>query len=539
MDLVRRKGAEALIYRQRQAKGRVRLFLGTALLILFSISMCTGCSLVGGRTQEYSYIGEDVSSDLSKAQALTAKEDFRGALDLYLQAMKRNPKSMDARIGAVDCQIALGRYETALSDLRAAALLDPREGRVYDKYMEICRLTEDPGLVSELVRLAGENGQKSFLDQLPATPGFSLSPGKYGERKTLELISEDGSELYYSLENRDLGIQLSNIPYREKLTLCHGTTRVEAYAMKDGFPSEFAIGEYVLDYEPSEIRISDKAVEGIVRKELGIAEGELTNLDCERITSLDAKHLIQDTPQEEKILKIRKLSDLSLFPNLSSIHLPGQSEIRNFSPLKDCRNLRDLQLDDCGLKDISFLEDIASLKSLNLVGNSIGDASPVAGQGELDLLYIGDNEISNLADILKDSGIKTLQIDSDSLKDYEVLKTMPNLQALYLRGIRDADYDALGQMMGLKALSLDFGDKEHGEYNRKKIELEDLSFLDDLEQLTYLNLCGISEPEQLIHITKLQGLKELYLYNCRATRDKVALDLLRAALPDCIIKYSF
>ncbi len=77
------------------------------------------------------------------------------------------------------------------------------------------------------------------------------------------------------------------------------------------------------------------------------------------------------------------------------------------------RNMYALNLNNCGLKDISALSDLAGVSDLRLTDNQIEDISPLAGLTGIDYC---------------------LDLRNNKITDYSPLKDMKNLQSLYVSG---------------------------------------------------------------------------------------------------------
>ncbi|MCE1248562.1 MAG: tetratricopeptide repeat protein [Firmicutes bacterium] len=71
------------------------------------------------------------SDILKKANDLEASGDHQGALDLFLEASKKDPSSSQAFDGAGYCLLKLGKYDEALVNLNKAIELDPANWLAY------------------------------------------------------------------------------------------------------------------------------------------------------------------------------------------------------------------------------------------------------------------------------------------------------------------------------------------------------------------------------------------------------------------------
>jgi len=97
------------------------------LLLLMIVTLC-GCGSREKRDREKRY--PNVSQEIRSAEEFRDGQNYAVALETYLQALEQNPSSVDALLGAAECQIHFGNYEVAAYDLDAAVLLDPGEPRI-------------------------------------------------------------------------------------------------------------------------------------------------------------------------------------------------------------------------------------------------------------------------------------------------------------------------------------------------------------------------------------------------------------------------
>ena len=100
--------------------------------------------------------------------------------------------------------------------------------------------------------------------------------------------------------------------------------------------------------------------------------------------------------------------------------------------------------------------------------------------------------------------------------------------------LEEINYEALAELTGLLSLDLE-RNYNNGEYNS---QIKDLSFLTGMRQLESLTLSGVNDVAQLEYIKQLPNLRQLYLYDCRACNDAVAMrSLIQALPPNCSVSY--
>ncbi len=223
--------------------------------------------------------------------------------------------------------------------------------------------------------------------------------------------------------------------------------------------------------------------------------------------------------------------------------------IENINGIEKFKNLETLIMSNNSVEDISPLKDL-NIKFLDVQNNNISDLSPLYEMKSLDNLYISNNIISNddyldklnfinKSDIyleVNDDNEETLDfikktkninrrvsyfdfddilvLDTRKFNSFncDILSYFINLEELYL-GTNSFNYDAIKSVKSLKKIVM------------SDIELEDINFLSDLNNLTYLDISNnkISDIEP---IKNLINLKELYIRNNYISDYKVIDEIL-------------
>lgn len=165
--------------------------------------------------------------------------------------------------------------------------------------------------------------------------------------------------------------------------------------------------------------------------------------------------------------------------------------------LSDVWGIRELELKEKGIRNISALKELTNLTQLNLFGNNISDISPLGGLKNLTNLWLGNNNISDISAL---SGLKNLQLlwIGNGISDISPLSGLTNLVDLTLQSNQISDISALGKLTNLRVLWL-------GDNN-----ISDISALGKLKKLTRLSLWG-NNISDISPLSRLAGLEELYL----------------------------
>lgn len=120
----------------------------------------------------------------------------------------------------------------------------------------------------------------------------------------------------------------------------------------------------------------------------------------------------------------------------SGLSLSGGSLVHG-EQLNTLANLRQLDLDDLGLKDLSFLKALASLEhleELSLAGNPLGDLSPLTALpyvGLLDFSRTGLTDTTPLG-VLAPMFLQDLALAGNTITSLEGLRPLKNLNSLFL-----------------------------------------------------------------------------------------------------------
>lgn len=125
------------------------------------------------------------------------------------------------------------------------------------------------------------------------------------------------------------------------------------------------------------------------------------------------------------------------------------------------------------------------------------------------------------------------------MDDISILKQFDNLLYLYLYRHDDVDLSALGELTKLQNLSIEYEYRDN-EYYDDRVFITDISYLENLTNLTYLNISCLEDLSQVEYLKGLRNLQNLYLYNRKnvdAVGDADIIKELQQTLPQCNINY--
>lgn len=453
--------------------------------------------------------------------------DFAAALSKYSEAISLNPTDIDAMIGTAQCQIALENYVMADTNLSAAVRVDPTDHRIYDLYIQMGKECDNINYARNAVSLAQAYNITDFLDRVPETPEISCPNGLYDSKFDVEILAPGGSDIFVS-ESKDS--MYTSYKYHKPIAITRGDTSLEAYCVVDGIPSDTVTANYVCDYPPIEVSFVDPLIEQLVRLDLGIESGTITDVDCESITLIEQ-------PESENI-HVSSLEDLTLFPNLEELCLNNLENITDFSPLLSCKCLSIVDFSGCNIQDISFVEYLPNLEDCELSDNNITDLSPLVKCKNLYNLYVDGNPVNGL-EALEKLDLQGISVTAAYIKDFSVFNNWENLDFLQIYGCGGFDLAPLGDLNKLKYLYLNAREWEHlnGNWSSRQGPISDISFLASLTELEHLHIRGLSDCDQIDVIKTLSKLSDLYIqmFGNSSLPDNIRQEL-QTALPKCSIR---
>ena len=168
---------------------------------------------------------------------------------------------------------------------------------------------------------------------------------------------------------------------------------------------------------------AEKHIEEEIRRRLNKSEGELTEEDYKRVTTIGFyKAHITDLSTVARLVKVRELF----------LH---NNQIEELSPLAKCKDLEKLTLSNNRIKDLSPLSTLAKLNTLSLNVNIITDLTPLATLTNLQVLQLSNNQFNDLTPLLGLSRLQALSVeDVKGLPQAEfdkITKALPSCKVYY------------------------------------------------------------------------------------------------------------
>ena len=175
--------------------------------------------------------------------------------------------------------------------------------------------------------------------------------------------------------------------------------------------------------------------------------------------------------------EVRDLTPLKDLKNLTQLDL-GYTQVRDLTPLKDLKNLTHLDLSATSVRDLTPLKDLNNLTQLNLNGTPVHDFTPLKNLRNLTQLDLLGTQISDLTSLKDLKNLTQLDLRRTPVSDLTSLKDLKSLTQLGLWETKVSDLSPLKDLNNLTQLDLSV------------TSVRDLSPLKDLNNLTQLNLNG-------------------------------------------------
>ena len=190
---------------------------------------------------------------------------------------------------------------------------------------------------------------------------------------------------------------------------------------------------------------------------------------------------------------------------------------------EEMERLKELDVSDRGIHDLTGLQFATNLSRLNLRDNRFSNLSPIAGLIQLRRLELDNDNPIQLSDLSPLGGLINLEylnFSYENVSDLSPLGGLINLKYLHFTDSNVFDLSPLAGLVNLESLGFSRSNVSDmspvaGLINLKLIRtwgspISDLSDLAGLTKLEEIDICG-GEFSDLTPLAGLTGLKELYL----------------------------
>ncbi|MBC7766301.1 MAG: tetratricopeptide repeat protein [Hyphomonadaceae bacterium] len=189
-----------------------------------------------------------------------------------------------------------------------------------------------------------------------------------------------------------------------------------------------------------EISFKDKALEAVIRAEIGQPDGAMTVGDVMSIRKLVAEN--------RQIVNLEGIQNLS---NLQSLSL-SYNQISDITPLSKLAHLQTLNIRRNYVTDISSINTLQSLENLYFDYNCVNDISSLEPLTHLQALTFAENQVMDIQAISALKDLQTLNVRGNAIMDIKPLASLTKLKAFYLTddtlptAINDALYQQYEQL---------------------------------------------------------------------------------------------
>ena len=140
---------------------------------------------------------------------------------------------------------------------------------------------------------------------------------------------------------------------------------------------------------------------------------------------------------------ISDFSPLARLPRLRWIEYGDDRSISAFPSLKGLKSLTRLEINNCGISDLSGLAELTQLEWLELINNQIADISPLANLTLLEHLNLDANVIEDVSPLEKLTQLELLYLENNVISDVSPLAGLTNLENLDLWNNAISDFSPL------------------------------------------------------------------------------------------------
>jgi len=212
---------------------------------------------------------------------------------------------------------------------------------------------------------------------------------------------------------------------------------------------------------------------------------------------------------------VRDLTPLARMTRLREFYALGL-EAADYSPLSGLPSLEVLELDYCGIDDLSFVKSLTGLTSLTARYNQISDLSPLSGLRQLEELNFYQNEISDPSALSGLQGLTSVTLSKNQIRTLDPLAGAVGMKELRVEDGLLTDLDALAAMDDLELVMVTnnqivnidglSGKKKLGEAWLGSNKITDLGPLGDAGQLATLLVQGnpITDWTPVAHVKNVR-----------------------------------
>ena len=380
-------------------------------------------------------------------------------------------RAYDRYIEEAQMSTLSGDYDSALSFLRKAAMIDPSDECLlmmaqcyeaqgnFDKAIEALRAMKstESAITSKIASIEAKK-------KIKANAGLVSINGR----------SHSITETSLVLDNQNLGdgvlSEVSKMYALSNLSLAgNGITDISAISALGGLTTLNLSNNSVQDLSPlsalpalrtlyldnNPIRDFSPLYSIQTLTTLSIKGVPVTDNALKELSNALPNCAINGAATEEKDQLIA-LGGETFRADIITLDLSGRG-LTDISALSACQNLTSLNLSGNNISDLTPLMDIPGLQTLTLAYNNVSDLRPLMGLASIRTLDVSYNSVSSTVPLGSLASLLELNLAGNSLSNYTGLGKLTNLTSLNLSGtgFSDANVEQLLSLRQLRTLNLE------------------------------------------------------------------------------------
>lgn len=199
-----------------------------------------------------SYYSVDVQYE--KAFELYEEDNYKDSINILKHALSLDPNDYRLKSLLADNYFSLEKYDESNAVLYEIAEEFPEEASVYEKIIANYEAKGDFKSINQLLNEINDDELKEkYAEFLASNVQFSIEDGTYDSIQYLELYSNEGSSIYYSIidneNNDDTESDIDRILYTGPVELDAGNYTVSAVSINEfGIESDEITKNYIIDF---------------------------------------------------------------------------------------------------------------------------------------------------------------------------------------------------------------------------------------------------------------------------------------------------
>ena len=261
----------------------------------------------------------------------------------------------------------------------------------------------------------------------------------------------------------------------------------------------------------------DAGIAESVRMQLGLdANAEITEEDCKKITKLFI------VPQTKPITS---LDGIEYFSSLKELEV-GDSTVKDISALSTLTELESISFTNSMIEEIPDLSACKKLKKVEFIDDFISDISPLADIQSLETVMLINDQVRSIAPLKDNHTIKSLTLTKTCISDWESISDNEDLKkALFC----DYEYYLEIQNKARKIISETITDDMSDLEKQVRLAkyIEDFMEYGDIEEDPNRNV-----PRGYYGIIENKGVCENYTYAAKYLMNLAGLEVISCASYD-------